>query len=77
MEHKASVSTQDDSGVRIDKSAQQSDRGDCQPKGVLGRKKCILSLDGGGVRGLIECVILERLEFHLQVMLRTCSILRL
>lgn len=66
MEHKASVSTQDDSGVRIDKSAQQSDRGDCQPKGVLGRKKCILSLDGGGVRGLIECVILERLEFHLQ-----------
>ncbi|KAG0559220.1 hypothetical protein KC19_10G088300 [Ceratodon purpureus] len=38
----------------------------CQPKGNFGRKKCILSFDGGGVRGLLSSVILDRLETHLQ-----------
>lgn len=51
--------------------------GGCRPKGNPGSKTCILSFDGGGVRGIISSVILERLESHLQVMLRPCSILEL
>jgi hypothetical protein len=38
-----------------------------KPKGQPGSKKCILSFDGGGVRGLMCCVMIEYLESKLQV----------
>ncbi|KAG0567202.1 hypothetical protein M758_7G162200 [Ceratodon purpureus] len=38
----------------------------CKPKGQPGSKKCILSFDGGGVRGIMSCVMIEYLESKLQ-----------
>lgn len=40
---------------------------DCRPKGLPGKKQCVLSIDGGGVRGIMATVILESLESELQV----------
>lgn len=40
---------------------------DEQPKGLVGRRITILSIDGGGVRGLIPATILAELEGKLQV----------
>lgn len=37
-----------------------------KPKGQPGSKKCILSFDGGGVRGIMICVMIEYLESKLQ-----------
>jgi patatin-like phospholipase/acyl hydrolase len=36
------------------------------PKGTLGKRITILSIDGGGVRGLVPLVILIELEAILQ-----------
>ena len=38
-----------------------------RPKGLVGRRITILSIDGGGVRGLIPATILAELEGKLQV----------
>lgn len=38
-----------------------------QSKGSVGKRITILSIDGGGVRGLIPATILEELEAKLQV----------
>lgn len=38
-----------------------------EPSGDRGRRVTILSIDGGGVRGVIPAIILERLEALLQV----------
>jgi hypothetical protein len=38
-----------------------------QPKGNRGKRLTILSIDGGGVRGLIPATILAELEGKLQV----------
>jgi hypothetical protein len=38
-----------------------------EPKGNRGKRLTILSIDGGGVRGLIPATILEDLEGKLQV----------
>ena len=38
-----------------------------EPSGDRGRRITILSIDGGGVRGLIPSSILEQLESYLQV----------
>lgn len=38
-----------------------------KPKGRVGKRVTILSLDGGGVRGLIPATILAELEAKLQV----------
>lgn len=41
-----------------------------QAKGQVGRRITILSVDGGGVRGLIPATILAELEGKLQVLTR-------
>lgn len=46
-----------------------------EPKGNRGKRLTILSIDGGGVRGLIPATILEDLEGKLQVKPR-CEALR-
>jgi patatin-like phospholipase/acyl hydrolase len=38
-----------------------------KPRGSTGRRLTILSIDGGGVRGLIPATILTELEGRLQV----------
>ncbi len=38
-----------------------------KPKGIPGKRLTILSIDGGGVRGLIPATILAELEAKLQV----------
>jgi patatin-like phospholipase/acyl hydrolase len=38
-----------------------------KPKGRVGKRVTILSVDGGGVRGLIPATILAELEAKLQV----------
>lgn len=38
-----------------------------EPAGDRGRRVTILSIDGGGVRGVIPSTILEELEQNLQV----------
>lgn len=38
-----------------------------EPSGNRGRRVTILSIDGGGVRGIIPATILEHLEAYLQV----------
>ncbi len=38
-----------------------------QSKGSVGKRITVLSIDGGGVRGLIPATILEELEAKLQV----------
>lgn len=38
-----------------------------EPSGNRGRRVTILSIDGGGVRGVIPATILEQLETYLQV----------
>lgn len=38
-----------------------------EPSGDRGRRVTILSIDGGGVRGIIPATILEQLEAYLQV----------
>jgi patatin-like phospholipase/acyl hydrolase len=40
-----------------------------EPKGKKGKRLTILSIDGGGVRGIIPARILEELERYLQVKL--------
>lgn len=40
-----------------------------EPSGDRGRRVTILSIDGGGVRGIIPATILEQLEAYLQVSL--------
>ncbi len=44
-----------------------------QPKGNRGKRLTILSIDGGGVRGLIPATILAELEGKLQVWLNQTS----
>lgn len=45
-----------------------------QPSGNRGKRLTILSLDGGGVRGIIPATILEELEGYLQVQSHTRSL---
>ena len=44
-----------------------SDFSEERAKGLVGRRITILSIDGGGVRGLIPATILAELEGKLQV----------
>jgi patatin-like phospholipase/acyl hydrolase len=41
---------------------------DVEPSGSQGRRITILSIDGGGVRGIIPATILQELEGCLQVL---------
>jgi hypothetical protein len=47
-----------------------------KPKGIPGKRLTILSIDGGGVRGLIPATILAELEAKLQVTSREIHFMR-
>jgi pyruvate/2-oxoglutarate dehydrogenase complex dihydrolipoamide dehydrogenase (E3) component len=47
-----------------------------KPKGIPGKRLTILSIDGGGVRGLIPATILAELEAKLQVTSRQIHFMR-